>query len=805
MKKNELIKLSKITSITHQIQKNYSIESFNLQYFSNTPTKVFIVLNKEIINVIHINNLLTLRELRVELNLQKNYFFIFKNKDIAYESELSINIKDIIIKSNIIEIKEKEININIIIENSNNIYSIKILSTKTLKNLREKLKIKPKYKFLKYKFIRPNNNFIMLSQENSYRIKDILVNKSDIYLKIDDSLNNHFSDNEINSIQGLYYLKLSNKIYKLILNHDDWLYEVRDNIEFEFSEIGNYYFLQKNDEKVSKLEEDKITLREIRIENDGKFYINLLNINKPIKSCKFVTKKNNLNIYMYPKINLDSSMIQKCKNLIMIGETGSGKTTLINCFINYLMGINKYDDFRYILIDENKNKIKNISQTSNINSYYILPLNKDLPPIRVIDTPGFGDTRENFDEKVTNEFRNFFETEKNMDLICLVMNSTSNRDTKFQKYIMSNILGIFGKDIIFNFVVLLTFSDGGPPLILNSFKSKDNLFYGIINNIPEPSYISFNNSSIFSGETKNKNLYWDISYNGFSKLISKLMNTNKNGLSLTREVIKLRNEISLKSETLNKFIDNCLEIQDSLDNYFKKFNEQYMEMENNKDYFYIIKKEIYEKKDTECGIHNINCLTCNKTCHKLCQEIKGDNILTCKIMKNSFCEICKCSYKKHSDLPYYFSRVIREEEKINYKKYKKLDEAQMKLAEIDNIIEFKKIELKKNVDYANDCVNKIQEDFENLNKISLLSNIYKIQESFIDYKIILENFSKKLGYLQKIDIYQKYKKTFSRLNSIYTKNNIFKDLEEFNKDFNINRSMTLGKIKDILIENYEPK
>jgi len=34
--------------------------------------------------------------------------------------------------------------------------------------------------------------------------------------------------------------------------------------------------------------------------------------------------------------------------------TGSGKTTLIDSLLNYLLGIEYYDDFRYKLIDERK-------------------------------------------------------------------------------------------------------------------------------------------------------------------------------------------------------------------------------------------------------------------------------------------------------------------------------------------------------------------------------------------------------------------------------------------------------------------
>ena len=39
-------------------------------------------------------------------------------------------------------------------------------------------------------------------------------------------------------------------------------------------------------------------------------------------------------------------------NLIVLGPSGAGKTTFVDSFLNYLLGIEVYDKFRYKLVDE---------------------------------------------------------------------------------------------------------------------------------------------------------------------------------------------------------------------------------------------------------------------------------------------------------------------------------------------------------------------------------------------------------------------------------------------------------------------
>ena len=67
--------------------------------------------------------------------------------------------------------------------------------------------------------------------------------------------------------------------------------------------------------------------------------------------------------------------------ILLIGETGSGKTTMINSLINFLNDIGLNDNFRYILIDESDEESKSKSKTSFITIYDIDSINNNYPSI----------------------------------------------------------------------------------------------------------------------------------------------------------------------------------------------------------------------------------------------------------------------------------------------------------------------------------------------------------------------------------------------------------------------------------------
>ena len=59
-----------------------------------------------------------------------------------------------------------------------------------------------------------------------------------------------------------------------------------------------------------------------------------------------------MDIYKYPTITLSQNEYSLAKVLMVVGQTGSGKSTLLNALINYHMGIQINDSFRYMIINE---------------------------------------------------------------------------------------------------------------------------------------------------------------------------------------------------------------------------------------------------------------------------------------------------------------------------------------------------------------------------------------------------------------------------------------------------------------------
>jgi predicted GTPase len=105
-----------------------------------------------------------------------------------------------------------------------------------------------------------------------------------------------------------------------------------------------------------------------------------------------------------------------------MGETGSGKTTMINAIINFVLGVEWDDPFRFKLVDETVQKNQAHSQTQDVTAYDLHYQDGFRNPysLTIVDTPGFGDTRGfERDKEITAIIDQFFKDKNGIQVLLI--------------------------------------------------------------------------------------------------------------------------------------------------------------------------------------------------------------------------------------------------------------------------------------------------------------------------------------------------------------------------------------------------
>ena len=143
----------------------------------------------------------------------------------------------------------------------------------------------------------------------------------------------------------------------------------------------------------------------------------------------------------------------------------------------------------------------------------------------MIDTPSYEGLAQ--DKKITKNIKDFLmQKMSNIDAVCFVIRSSQAGLTVTQKYIFDNVLGIFGKDIADNILILMTFSDGRKPQALAALKE---------GKVPYRKYFELNNSG---GDLPD-----DAGMKAFDDFFAEIDFLKSKSLSLTKKVLTLREEL----------------------------------------------------------------------------------------------------------------------------------------------------------------------------------------------------------------------------------------------------------------------
>ena len=358
------------------------------------------------------------------------------------------------------------------------------------------------------------------------------------------------------------------------------------------------------------------------------------------------------------------------KTIVLVGATGSGKSTLINGLFNYIIGVNWEDQFRFRLVQEQSgNQAK--SQTQVLSIYTIHHQKGFRIPytISLIDTPGYGDTSGVLkDNRISDQLRAFFTSSKktgisHLDAVGFVVQSALPRLTTSQQYIFDSILTLFGKDVAQNIYFLVTFSDGSKPQVLAGIQQAK---------LPYKDFFKFNNSVLFTCKSEDdgredseydeedddefNDMYWKMGEKSYRTFLNALVRTQSRSLQMTQRVMVENKALELSIKGLQTEIRLGLNKLEQLEKEKSIMKQYEADLENNRDFTYTIEEESTEAVPVTTGQYTTNCTQCNRTCHERCSENEDSQKHACSAMSNGFCTVCpgKCSWSKHANQPYLY-------------------------------------------------------------------------------------------------------------------------------------------------------
>jgi len=466
------------------------------------------------------------------------------------------------------------------------------------------------------------------------------------------------------------------------------------------------------------------------------------------------------------------------KVLMVLGATGSGKSTLVNGMVNYLLGVKWCDDFRFRLIANESSKNQAYSQTSLITAYTIYPFKNSQFPytFTIVDTPGFGNTNGTEVDKTTVKLLHaFFSVQDengidHLDGIGFVVQACLPRLTQTQRYIFNSILSIFGKDLAKNIFMMITFADGQNPPVMTAIQEAG---------IPSSTFFKFNNCALFTENTlpihySNEDyiddtlmydkMFWEMGLVSFKNFLKVFSHAQPINLCLTREVLLEIKQLETAIHRFQQQIDTGVSKLEEFQKEEQVLQLQEANIASNKDYTYTVEITKQRKVQLPPDKYVTNCVKCNYTCHKDCTISHNSEMKSCSVMENqgessAKCKVCpnKCAWNCHISQPYYFEIYKETEIKILEHMKGQYTYALEEKAKIEDTMINLDHQLCRIKSQMTSTVQHIHMALQRLNRIALKPNLLNLIERINNF-VESEKQHANPGFQQRIRFYEQAKK-----------------------------------------------
>ncbi|KAH3820212.1 hypothetical protein DPMN_121956 [Dreissena polymorpha] len=450
----------------------------------------------------------------------------------------------------------------------------------------------------------------------------------------------------------------------------------------------------------------------------------------------------------------------KEKTMLLIGETGTGKSTLVDAIINYILGVNYDDNFRFTVNDEDLDRAQNqsMSQTEWITCFTIHPEEGSRLPysLNIIDTPGFGDTRGiKRDQAIVEQIRQLFCARPpqgilTIDMVCCTLKAPDARLSTMQTYVFHSVMSLFGNDIKKNMCSIITFADSSSPPVLSALRDSG---------LPFGKHFTFNNTALFSDNTEaqkegpSPRSFWEMGVRSFTSCFEHMKTMPERSLQLTQEVLNERRRLDATLERMQPIVEFGLTKISELKRQIQLFNDNKTRIEENKDFTY--SETVYEHdiQDLPKGIHVTNCKHCNVTCHDNCVFADDKDKMNCSAMDpNGYCMKCEdhCIWSVHTNSPYLLTMKPVKKEQTFFRMKAEFDKAMGKSSNFKDLLNKLALDLKKIADDIEVNMETVNKCNTRLAEIALCPNPLTMTEH-IDMMIHNEKTVKKDGWSDRIE------------------------------------------------------
>lgn len=457
--------------------------------------------------------------------------------------------------------------------------------------------------------------------------------------------------------------------------------------------------------------------------------------------------------YKQPKFR-DASSNEK--NVLIVGATGSGKSTLIDAMINHIVDVSFGDGCRFKMIDltddEKRNEGKEMLSQTTTTTCYRIPRRDGFSidfSLNIIDTPGFNDTGgKSFDKKIPIQIRKLFESVIHcLHAVCIVVPLSSARLTEAESWVFNNILSLFGSNIKNIIYPCITFDDGGDTKCLAALEAAG---------IPYVEYFRFNNSDLFVKAPVET--IWNNRRQSFENFFSTIGHNDPQCLKNSEKVLKTRAYVTIQLENIQEKIRIQVNLVNTIKNEGRLLKRFESEIESNKDFNY--EESVPKKVRTKSKKASVNCKVCEESCHKKCNVPFDLLVRFCEAFARGECTICKNKCKtddhKREEFEYetVFENIKRTKEDLE-KKYKVAKEGQEMHK---SMMENEKMKLRTSIQELKDTLTNVEALISSLNKIALKTEHFSI-EKYLDELIDLEQTKQEAEFPARIDFISKIKNT----------------------------------------------